>query len=112
VGFLTLSRGETQKFPGGFTSRRTRPEPGVCRKLFGEEAVARGLGEVVAALRAGEVPGAADPERDSRPADAATSSRRRWSEFVAVADILANPIAEVANVVIPATAWPRRTGRS
>ncbi len=112
VGILTQSHGQVQKFPSGFTIEADKtPNRAYAARLFGEEALSDGCLEVVEALRGGKVQGLlvmnGIPDF-AMPADLLEAART--AEFVAVADILENPIGEFANVVVPATAWAEKEG--
>jgi len=112
VGFLGSSHGERQKFPSGFTIEPDKtPNRAYASWLFGEEAVSDGHLGVLDALRAGKVQGLlvmnGIPDL-SMPSDLVEGARQ--AEFVAVADILRNPIEEFAHVIIPATTWAEKDG--
>ena len=58
IGVLSLTRGEQQKFPSGFTIEADKtPNRAFAAKLFGEEAIASGVQRVVQELQAGTVRG-------------------------------------------------------
>jgi len=111
-GFLTLSRGEQQKFPGGFVIEADKtPNRAYAAKLFGEAAVASGVQRVVQELQAGTVQGLlvmnGIPDFHL-PADLIEAAKK--AQFLAVSDILKGPLSEVAHVVIPGTAWAEKDG--
>jgi len=112
LGFLSSSHGQRQKFPSGFTIEPDKtPNRAYAVRLFGEEAVSDGHLGVLDALRAGKVQallimnGIPD---FAMPGDLVEAAR--LAEFVALADILQNPIQEYAHVVIPATTWAEKDG--
>jgi NADH-quinone oxidoreductase subunit G len=112
VGFLTLLRGERRTFPGGFTIEPDKtPNRAYAEKLFGVEALVPGYQEVVAELYAGTIQGLlvmnGIPDFHLPPelVDAA-----KKAEFLAISDILSNPLAEFAHVVAPGTAWAEKDG--
>jgi anaerobic selenocysteine-containing dehydrogenase len=112
IGFLTNVRGQVQKFPGGFVIEPDKtPNRAYAARLFGEEAVARGIAPVVHELQAGTVQGLllmnGIPDLPL-PADLVEAGRKL--PFLAVCDILQNPLAPLAHVVIPATAWAEKEG--
>jgi NADH-quinone oxidoreductase subunit G len=112
VGFLTLTRGARQTFPGGFTIEPDKtPNRAYAEKLFGAEALVPGYQQVVAELYAGTIQGLlvmnSIPDFPLPPEliDAA-----KKAQFLAVSDILSNPLAEFAHVVVPGTAWAEKDG--
>ncbi|HLY09747.1 MAG TPA: molybdopterin-dependent oxidoreductase [Planctomycetota bacterium] len=112
IGVLTHSRGERQKFPGGFVIEADKtPNRAYAAKLFGESTVAGGIASVVQELQAGTVEGLlvmnGIPDV-TLPADLVEAAKK--ASFLAVCDILQNPLAELAHVVIPATAWAEKEG--
>lgn len=112
LGFLTYTRGEKQKFPGGFVIENDRtPNRAYASRLFGEEAVAGGITAVLQELQAGTVQGLlvmnGIPDMPI-PADLVEAARK--AQFLAVSDILQNPLSGFAHVVIPATTWAEKDG--
>jgi NADH-quinone oxidoreductase subunit G len=112
IGFLTLTRGQTQKFPGGFVIEADKtPNRAYAAKLFGEAAVAGGIASVVQELQAGTVQGLllmnGIPDAPL-PADLVDAAKK--AQFLAVSDILQNPLTEFAHVVIPGTTWAEKDG--
>jgi NADH-quinone oxidoreductase subunit G len=112
MGFLTLTRGERQSFGGGFTIEADKtPNRAYAEKLFGKEAVEQGVTKAVEALESGRakallvlngIPDAALP-------DGLVAAARK-AEFLAVGDILTNPLVESAHVVLPGCAWAEKDG--
>ena len=112
VGFLTFTRGETRKFPGGFVIEADKtPNREYAVRLFGEAALVPAHQKVVAELHAGAIqglvvmngiPDVAMPDELVRAA--------RVAEFVAVSDILRNPLEDFAHVVLPGTTWAEKDG--
>ncbi|MBI3854293.1 MAG: molybdopterin-dependent oxidoreductase [Planctomycetes bacterium] len=112
IGVLTQTRGEAQKFPGGFTIEADKtPNRAYAAKIFGEEAIASGVQRVVQELQAGTLQGLivmnGIPDFHL-PADLVEAAKK--AQFLAVSDILQNPLAEAAHVVIPGTAWAEKDG--
>ncbi|HZF00063.1 MAG TPA: molybdopterin-dependent oxidoreductase [Planctomycetota bacterium] len=112
IGVLALTRGQQQKFPGGFTIEADRtPNRAYAAKLFGEEALVSGVTSVVQELQAGTVEGVlimnGIPDA-ALPADLVEAARK--AKFVAACDILLNPLAEFSHVVIPGTTWAEKDG--
>jgi len=112
IGFLTHTRGQQQKFPGGFVIEADKtPNRAYAAKLFGEAAVAGGIAPVLQELQAGTVQGLlvmnGIPDVPV-PADLVEAAKK--AQFLAVCDILQNPLAEFAHVVIPATTWAEKDG--
>jgi NADH-quinone oxidoreductase subunit G len=112
LGILTLSKGQTLEFKGGFTIEADKtPNRAYAEKLFGAEAVAAGAGPAVAALNDGSANALfvmnAIPDF-ALPADLVAAARK--AEFVAVGDLLRNPLEEFANVVLPGCAWAEKDG--
>jgi NADH-quinone oxidoreductase subunit G len=112
VGFLTRSEGERQTFAGGFAIEKDKtPNRAYAARLFGEEAVAGGLEKVVAGLESGEVRGLFVMNGiPDFPMPAHLMKAARRAEFVAVSDILENPLAESAHVVLPGLTWAEKDG--
>jgi NADH-quinone oxidoreductase subunit G len=112
VGFLTLVRGERQKFPGGFVIEADKtPNRAYAAKLFGEGAVAGGVAPVVQALQEGKVEGLLVVNGiPDAPLPAELVEAAKKAQFLAVTDILQNPLAEAAHVVIPGTVWAEKDG--
>jgi NADH-quinone oxidoreductase subunit G len=112
TGFLTLERGQRQTFPGGFVIEKDKtPNRAYAEKLWGAEAVAAGVAPVVAALKSGEVQGLlilnGIPDGEL-PADLVEAAR--GARFLALGDLLSNPLAEAAHVLIPGQAWAEKDG--
>ncbi len=112
VGFLTRSRGERRVFKDGFAIEADKtPNRAWAAALFGEEAVARGVADVVKALRSGDAKGLlvlnGIPDLEM-PADLVEAARK--AEFTAVGDILKGPLDEFAGVVLPGAAWAEKDG--
>jgi NADH-quinone oxidoreductase subunit G len=112
VGFLTLTRGQTQVFPGGFRIEADKtPNRAYAERLFGAEAVAAGWMPAAQAVLRGEanallvLNGIPDVPPPPELVDAA-----KKAEFVAVCDILKNPIGEFAHVILPAATWAEKDG--
>jgi NADH-quinone oxidoreductase subunit G len=112
IGILTQTRGERQKFPGGFVIEADKtPNRAYAAKLFGEEAVAGGITSVLQELQAGTIQGLivmnGIPDL-SLPADLVEAAKK--AQFLVICDILKNPLTEFAHVVIPATTWAEKDG--
>jgi NADH-quinone oxidoreductase subunit G len=112
VGVLTLTRGEQQKFPSGFTIEADKtPNRAFAAKLFGEDAIATGVSRVVQELQAGTLQGLllmnGIPDAPL-PADLVEAARK--AQFLAVSDLLQGPLVEAAHVVLPGTAWAEKDG--
>ena len=112
VGVLTLTRGERQVFKSGFAIEADKtPNRAYAERLFGRDAVDKGVAAVVDALRAGRAKGLVVmngiPDLDL-PAELVEAART--AEFVAVSDLLRNPLEAVANVVLPSCAWAEKEG--
>jgi len=112
IGFLTHTRGQQQKFPGGFVIEADRtPNRSYAAKLFGAEFVAAGYKSVIEDLEAGLIQGLlilnGIPDVPM-PADLVEAARK--AQFLAVADILQNPMTGFAHVVIPASTWAEKDG--
>jgi len=112
IGVLTLTRGQAQKFPSGFSIEADKtPNRAFAAKLFGEEAVASGVQNVVQELQAGTIQGLlvlnGIPDV-SLPAELVEAAKK--AQFLALSDLLKSPLAEAAHVVIPATAWAEKDG--
>ncbi len=112
VGFLTLARGERQTFAGGFAIEPDKtPNRACAAKLFGEEALVPGYQKVVAELQNGMVQGLlvmnGIPDFPM-PEDLVKAAKK--AEFLAVSDILENPLAAAAHVVLPGLAWAEKEG--
>jgi NADH-quinone oxidoreductase subunit G len=112
VGFLSQVRGQIQKFPGGFVIEPDKtPNRAYAAKLFGEEAIGRGIAPVVHELQSGSVQGLILMNGiPDVPLPAELVEAARKAQFLAVCDILQNPLAEVAHVVIPGTTWAEKDG--
>jgi anaerobic selenocysteine-containing dehydrogenase len=112
VGVLSLTRGEQQKFPSGFTIEADKtPNRAFASKLFGEDAIATGVARVVQELQAGTIEGLlvmnGIPDF-TLPADLVDAAKK--AQFLAVSDILRTPLVEAAHVVLPGTAWAEKDG--
>ncbi len=112
VGVLTLTRGERRTFKGGFTIEPDKtPNRAGAAMLFGEDAVERGVQNVAESLRSGTAKGLLLlnnlPDLEM-PAELVEAARK--AEFVAVGDILRNPMEEFAKVVLPGAAWAEKEG--
>ncbi|HLY76187.1 MAG TPA: molybdopterin-dependent oxidoreductase, partial [Planctomycetota bacterium] len=112
VGVLTHTRGQAQRFPGGFVIESDKtPNRAYAETLFGKDAVAGGVGPVVRELQAGTVQGLLIVNGiPDLPLPPELVEAARKAQFLAVCDILQNPLVEVAHVVIPATAWAEKEG--
>ncbi len=112
LGFLTLARGERRRFGDGFTIEPDKtPNRAFAESLFGREAVAAGVRPVVEALREGRSRGLlvlnGIPDLPMPP-ELIEAARR--AEFLALGDILGNPLEEFAHVVLPGAAWAEKDG--
>ena len=112
IGVLTLSRGQAQKFPSGFTIEADKtPNRAFAVKLFGEDAVTSGIQSVAQELQAGTIQGLllmnGIPDFPL-PAELVEAAKR--TQFLALSDLLQNPLVEAAHVVIPGTAWAEKDG--
>ena len=112
LGVLTLTRGQAQKFPSGFTIEADKtPNRAYAAKLFGEETIASGIQNVVQELQAGTIEGLlvmnGIPDL-ILPADLVDAAKK--APFLAVSDLLQGPLSEAAHVVIPGTAWAEKDG--
>ena len=112
VGFLTFSRGQKQTFPGGFVIEADKtPNRAYAVKLFGEEALVPGYQKVVAELHAGNIQGLLVMNGiPDFPMPEELVKAARMAEFVAVSDLLRNPLEEFAHVVVPAPTWAEKDG--
>ncbi len=112
VGFLTSFRGERRVFKGGFAIEPDKtPNRAGAAVLFGPEAVERGIQGVVDALRAGTAQALLvinGIPAFEMPADLLEAARK--ASFVAVCDVMRNPLEEFAQVVMPGTAWAEKEG--
>src|SRR5689334_12185886 len=112
VGVLSLTRGEQQKFPSGFTIEADKtPNRAFAAKLFGEDAIATGVSRVVQELQSGTCQGLllmnGIPDF-ALPAELVEAARK--AQFLAVSDLLQGPLVEAAHVVLPGTAWAEKDG--
>jgi NADH-quinone oxidoreductase subunit G len=112
IGVLTLTRGQTQKFPGGFSIEADKtPNRAFAARLFGEETLSGGIQNVVQELQAGTIQGLlllnGIPDAPL-PAELVEAAKK--AQFLALSDLLQNPLAESAHVVIPGTAWAEKDG--
>ena len=111
-GLLTLTKGERQKFPGGFTIEPDKtPNRAGGEILFGAESAGVGLEGVISAAQSGKlkglivlngIPNFEFPEPLVKAAEKL--------EFLAVLDILSSPLTEKAHVVLPGAAWAEKDG--
>jgi NADH-quinone oxidoreductase subunit G len=111
-GMLTLTRGERQKFPGGFTIESDRtPNRTAGAILFGAECAEAGLEGVISAAQSGKLKGLivlnGIPDF-TFPAPLVAAAEKL--EFLAVIDILSSPLSERAHVVLPGAAWAEKDG--
>jgi NADH-quinone oxidoreductase subunit G len=112
LGVLSLTRGQAQKFPGGFMIEADKtPNRAFAAKLFGEDVIGSGVQRVVQELQAGTIEGLlvmnGIPDFPL-PADLVDAAKK--ARFLAVSDILQGPLAEAAHVVVPGTAWAEKDG--
>jgi len=112
VGVLSLTRGQQQKFPSGFTIEADKtPNRAYAAKLFGEDALSTGVSSVVQELQAGTIQGLilmnGIPDF-ALPADLVDAAKK--SQFLAMSDLLQGPLVEAAHVVLPGTAWAEKDG--
>jgi NADH-quinone oxidoreductase subunit G len=112
LGVLSLTRGQAQKFPGGFMIEADKtPNRAFAAKLFGEDVIGSGVQHVVQELQAGTIEGLlvmnGIPDFHL-PADLVDAAKK--ARFLAVSDILQGPLAEAAHVVIPGTVWAEKDG--
>lgn len=112
VGYLTLTRGKTQKFPGGFVIEADKtPNRRYLEATFGEQEVINGPSKVISGLADGKIKalfvvnGIPDFPWPAELWDAA-----KKAEFVAVIDVLKNPLAEFAHVLLPGATWAEKDG--
>ncbi|HKS17107.1 MAG TPA: molybdopterin-dependent oxidoreductase, partial [Planctomycetota bacterium] len=111
-GLLTLTRGERQTFPGGFTIENDRtPNRAGGAIFFGRESSEAGLEGVIAGISSGKLKGLivlnGIPDFAFPPALVAAASKL---EFLAVIDIQSSPLSEAAHVVLPGAAWAEKDG--
>jgi NADH-quinone oxidoreductase subunit G len=112
VGFLTKTEGERQVFKGGFAIEADKtPNRRCAERFFGPEAVAAGVKAVVDGLEKGEIEGllVLNGIPDHPLPDALVRAAKKAS-FVAVSDLLENPLVGTANVVLPGCAWAEKDG--
>ncbi len=112
VGFLTLTRGQKQVFKSGFTIEADKtPNRAYAERLFGKEAVEAGWQPAAEAVLSGEANAlfVMNGIPDLPPPPELVAAARK-AEFVAVSDILKNPIGEFAHVILPAAAWAEKEG--
>jgi NADH-quinone oxidoreductase subunit G len=112
VGVLSQSRGERQRFPGGFTIEAEKtPNRTFAESVFGEETVAVGANRVIADIFAGKIKGLVVvngiPDF-TYPADFVRACEDL--EFLAVIDLMDSPLAKRAHVLLPAAAWAEKDG--
>jgi NADH-quinone oxidoreductase subunit G len=112
IGVLSLTRGQQQKFPSGFTIEADKtPNRAFAAKLFGEDALTTGVSSVVQELQAGTIQGLilmnGIPDV-TLPADLVDAAKK--SQFLAMSDLLQGPLVEAAHVVLPGTAWAEKDG--
>ncbi len=112
IGVLSLSRGERQTFPGGFVIEADKtPNRAYAEKLFGSEALASGVQNVVQEIQAGVVQGILVVNGiPDFPMPAELVDAGKKAQFLAVSDLQEGPLTESAHVVIPATAWAEKDG--
>jgi NADH-quinone oxidoreductase subunit G len=112
IGFLTHTRGQQQKFPGGFVIEADRtPNRAYAAKLFGEDQVAGGYKAVLEDLEAGLVEGLLVMNGiPDAPLQTDLVESARKARFLAMSDTLQNPLTEFAHVVIPGTTWAEKDG--
>ncbi len=112
VGFLTEERGERRQFPGGFVIEKDKtPNRAYAELLWGRESVAAGTAAVASGLQSGEIRGLlllnAIPDA-AMPPELVEAARK--AEFLALGDILQNPLASFAHVVLPGQVWAEKDG--
>jgi NADH-quinone oxidoreductase subunit G len=108
-GMLTLTQGERQAFPGGFTIEADKtPNRAGGALLLGTDD---GLDGIVAAVQSGKLRGLVvmNGIPDFTFPEALLKAAEKL-EFLAVIDILASPLSHRANVVLPAAAWAEKDG--
>jgi NADH-quinone oxidoreductase subunit G len=111
-GMLTLTQGERQTFPSGFTIETDRtPNRKGGSILFGAESAEAGLAGVLSAAESGKLKGLivmnGIPDFTFPPALVAAASKL---EFLAVIDILRSPLSDAAHVALPGAAWAEKDG--
>ncbi len=112
VGVLSLTRGERQTFPGGFVIEADRtPNRAFAEIAFGPETVAVGANRVIAGIHDGRIKGLVlvngIPDFTYPPALVEAVEKL---DFLAVIDILRNPIADRAHVLLPGVTWAEKDG--
>jgi NADH-quinone oxidoreductase subunit G len=112
AGLLTLTQGERQSFPGGFTIESDRtPNRAAGELIFGAGSAATGLSTIVSAIESGRVKGLVLMNGIPDfvyPANLVAAASKL--EFLAVLDLQASPLSEKAQVVLPAAAWAEKDG--
>ncbi len=113
VGVLGRSKGQAQRFPGGFVIEADKtPNRAFAETCLGADKVAEGTAALVAGIRSGRVRGLvafnAIAEEGSWPADLLAELPKL--EFLAVVDLFAGPAASAAHVLLPAAAFAEKDG--
>jgi NADH-quinone oxidoreductase subunit G len=112
IGLLALERGEPRKFPGGFVINADKtPNRAGAVQILGEEAASSGLKKVIEELQGGAAKGllVLNGIPDLNIPEKLVAAAKK-AEFVAVSDILPNPLVELADVVIPGSTWAEKDG--
>jgi NADH-quinone oxidoreductase subunit G len=112
VAVLALTRGDRQKFPGGFVIEADKtPNGAYAAKAFGPAARSQALTQIVSGLEAGTIQGLlvmnGIPDFPMPP-DLVRAAKK--AQFLAVSDLLENPLTDFAHVVLPGTAWAEKEG--
>jgi len=112
VAVLAQTRGDRQQFPSGFVIESDKtPNGAYAARAFGPGSRSPATPQIVSGLEAGTIQGLlvmnGIPDFPM-PSDLVKAARR--AQFLAVSDILENPLAEFAHVVLPGTAWAEKDG--
>ncbi len=112
VGFLGLFRGERREFPGGFAIEADKtPNRAGAARVFGDEALVPGHQKVVAELHAGTIQGLLVMNGiPDFPIPPELVEAARKAQFLAVSDILRNPLEDFAHVILPGRTWAEKDG--
>ncbi|HZN61069.1 MAG TPA: 2Fe-2S iron-sulfur cluster-binding protein [Planctomycetota bacterium] len=111
-GLLTLTRGERQKFPGGFVIENDKtPNRAGGAILYGAECAEAGLEGMVSAAASGRLKGliVLNGIPDFEYPEALVAAARKL-EFLAVLDIQASPLSDAAHVLLPGATWAEKDG--